>query len=183
MRRLLGLTFLALALTASSAFATTLAIGDANYVGSINDGIPSNPDDEASYINYLTTLAAGAGNTQLPAGTGEIYNRQGSTLAGPFPEALASPTFKDETGNQTTSVSGTYQYVVAKYDAAAAGSLVWYFSGGITGSVTVPLTYNDREVSHISFYNAASVPEGGATIGLLGLSLMGLGFLRGRIRS
>jgi hypothetical protein len=157
------------------ACAIPLTIGDAKYLGSINDGIPSNPSDEAGYINNLVTLAAGAGNTVI--GT-ETYNRVGSTLAGPFPAATSTDSVKDESGGTTIDATG-FTYVIGKYDAHLAGSLVWMIGPG-DGEVTLPDKYNGKGLSHISLYNPTAVVDGGTTIALLGLGLMGLGFVSRR---
>jgi hypothetical protein len=171
---------LGLALTAANASAlTVLSIGDAFYVGSVNDGIPSSASAEVTYINTLNNLAAGAGDQLI--GT-ETYNREGSTLAGVLPDvSLAQGTIKDESGTVTLINAGGFAYIVAKYDAAAAGSLVWYVNGADT-SYTVPATFNGRGVSHISAYgDVTHVPDGGTTLGLLGLAMLGLGYVRQRL--
>ena len=54
-----------LLMAVTNAQAISLTIGDAFYVGSINDGIPSNPADQQGYVAYLITLAKGAGDTRF----------------------------------------------------------------------------------------------------------------------
>lgn len=164
--------------------AVPLTIGDGTYVGSITDGIP--PSGELQYINYLITLAAGTGNTQIPAGTGEIYNRVGSSLNIAFPTAVSLNTIKEEDGttpNFDNVIDATgYLYVLGKYDAEQAGSLVWYLGPNFVGEVTLPETFNGKGLSHISLYNYSptGVPDGGATLALLGIGLVGLDHLRRR---
>jgi hypothetical protein len=160
---------------ATQANALLLGIGDSNYVGKIVDGIPSNPADEVVYINNLITLAAGAGVTAI--GT-ETYDRISSTNAGPFPTATTTSSFKDETGTNTANVLGRV-YVIGKYDAAQAGSLLWYLPEGFT-DVTLPATLNGHGISHISAYNVVGGGTGGevpepATIMLVGIGLLGAG--------
>jgi hypothetical protein len=170
-------------LAAPQADAIILTQGDAFYLGSINDGIPSNPTDEASYINFLKTLAAGAGDTDNPAaGDDEIYNRVGSTVAGPFPTAVTTGSLKDETGTLTVNSTG-FTYVLAKYDAGDAGSLVWFINGSVS-EVTLPATLNGKGLSHISLYDpgTTNVPDGGATLMLLGLAVTGIGAAVGRLK-
>lgn len=54
----------------------------------------------------------------------------------------------------------------------------------LIGSGTVEYAYNDKPqgISHISFWGVTAVPDGGATLLLLGSSLLGLGILRRLIR-
>jgi hypothetical protein len=170
-----------LGLLAASAvsYAIPLNIGDANYLGRIVDGIPSNAANEIVYINNLITLGAGAAAT--PCGT-ETCDRLNSTLVGPFPDAELAGAARDDTGGTTVDATD-FQYILGKYDAAQAGSLVWFFASGAPGDVTLPSTLNGLGLSHISLYNPGGggqeVPEPG-TLLMLGAGLLGLGLLRVR---
>lgn len=162
-----------------------LTIGDAQYLGSIDDGIPASEALEVEYINYLVTLTAGQGNTQIPAGTGEIYNRVGSTLSGPFPTAVIDNSLKVESEAPLIDAAG-YNYILGKYGSgqSGGGSLVWYIGGnGAAGQVELPATYGGKELSHKSLYNlnpTKPVPDGGSAVVLLGIGLMSLGFVNRR---
>jgi len=172
----LGLVF-----SAVNANATTLVIGDDHYVGSIRDGIPSSVADEARYITNLISLAAGTGDTEIEnpaphAGTYETYNREGSSVAGPLPAAHVTDAVKVDTSNwDDIDVTG-FTYILAKYDAGNAGSIVFMVSGLTT--VDLPMTYNGYGLSHYTLFNLTTVPDGGATLALLGCALVGLGALR-----
>jgi len=150
--------------------AISMTISNSYYVGSINDGIP--PSGEAGYINALITLAPNTGDTVIGS---EIYNRFGSTLVG-LP-MVTGVTVKDETGGLTINTMG-WTYVLGKYDASQAGSLVWYL-GGTVDEVTLPATYNGKALSHISLYNL--VPDGGSGVALLGIALVGIDYLRRKL--
>jgi hypothetical protein len=182
----------ALALVGSLASAAVVAQGDANYVGLINDNIPSSPANEVQNINGLIQLAAGAGTTDCPGLSVETCDRLLSTLvpAGGFDAATAVGAGKDESnGVKDVTLVGSYQYILGKYDAGQAGALVWYFADGITGFVDLPDTYNGFALSHISWYNLTEgggdddeIPEPGS-LALLGLGLLAAaGVRRKRVR-
>jgi hypothetical protein len=170
---------LALGMSAGRAEALALTIGDAYYVGSIDDGVPSSVSLEAGYINYLITLAAGATDTRLPPSTGETYNREESILSGPLPTAVVAGAFKNENPTSTAIDVSGFTYILAKYNATKAGSLVWLIYGAGT-TVDLPTSYNDQALGHYTLFNATPVPDGGTTLILLGGALVGLGALRRR---
>jgi len=172
----------AFVLFASSAHAILLTVGDANYVGKIDDGIPSSPALEVTYINDLIQLAPG--DVPEPCGT-EICDRIGSTLVGPLPAATATGAVKDETGGTTVDSSG-FDYILGKY--GNAGSLVW-FIGSLVDEATLPATLDRLGLSHISLYNCVGectppteVPEPGP-LGLIGLALLAVALRRRMVAS
>ena len=170
---------LVLIVTNAQAAIITPVYGDTSYVGLINDGIPSSGADELVYVTNLITLAAGAGNTVI--GT-EIYNRIDSTVA-PLPPVVAF-LGKDETGPLSWTV-GTNDpfYVLGKYAAGNAGSWVWLVDGSIGDTVTLPATFGQFGLSHISAFSTTtiSIPEAGALL-MFGTGLVGLVVYRRRKR-
>ena len=169
-----------LALGLSASTASALAIGDARYLGWVDPSTPANASGEVQSINDLLARPAPSGPTTI---SGVTYVRSSNTCGGPCPAATT-------TGNQqglvdanvdgtTISVTG-FTYLLAKYGTRAE---VWYI-GGLTGSQTIPLTgSNGNGTSHYSLYNLTTtqVPDGGVTAGLLGLAMLGVGYLRRRI--
>ena len=92
--------------------------------------------------------------------------------------------------NDTSVELGTgYTYLKAKYGDTM---VVWYVAG-LTGDHTIPLECgagtafcdvigSGGSLSHWIAYNpgTTSVPDGGTTLSLLGLGMLGLGYLRMR---
>lgn len=156
----------------------------ANYIGYINPDHPANPASEVDYINKLIALAQGQTPAAQTVYDGQTIVRDGA-YAGPTPTALLLGSSKDDTTPSTTVDVTGFTYLLGKYDAAGAGALVFYV-GNLTGNQTIPGTFSGNGLSHWSLYNSTGggggdLPEGGATIALLGLGLTGVGLLRSRI--
>ena len=174
-----------LAMTFSATTASALSVGDANYIGSIVDGVPTGISDETNYVNSLLDQAVGT-TVLCIYDTDETCRRTGSTLntAG-FADAVEATAVKDESQNNTFNASG-WTYILAKYGNSYPGdaynpagqiSLVWYI-GNLSGTQSVP---TGPGLSHFTLFNPRTqVPDGGATLGLLGLGMLGLGYLRRR---
>jgi hypothetical protein len=188
MKKLLAVLFvgvLAFGLGAGSAQAISLTVGDAYYLGRVIDGVPSNPANEVRYINSLTGLIAGAGAVACSLEPTEDCDRLSSTVAGPFAVATEVGSFK----NDSTPLSGVnatgWVYVIGKYGSGSSGGgeYVWFINGAISGTITLPSTFapGGPGLSHISLYNKTTVPDGGATLMLLGGALVGLGALRRKL--
>ncbi|MCH8046406.1 MAG: hypothetical protein IID44_22075 [Planctomycetes bacterium] len=135
-----------------------------NYVGFTSPG-SGGPSAEVDFINVLRAQIAGSGDVTIG---GKKYNREGSTIASTaLPEAVESLAVKDDslngeevTPNVTFTLTGTYQYIYAKYDNEKAGSLVWFFEDGITGDIILPTLFSGHALSHGSAYNKVSdIPE------------------------
>jgi VPDSG-CTERM motif len=149
---------------------------DDQLVGTVTPGVPSNPGDEADYINVLISLAANTSNHFDP-GTGQTYDRTAFVTTG-LPAADANTANKvDDPTNLTLTLDGTFTYILAKYDAGRAGSMVWYV-GGLVGEFTIPGTFNGHDISHYTTFGGGGVPDGGTTVMLLGAALGALGVVR-----
>ena len=164
-----------LVLSVTNAMATTIGLteGDSDYVGLVNAGIPSSLSAELGYITNLITLAPGAPNTTI-FGDGQTYNRIDSTLTG-LPDPTG-PGSKNDSGNNLFTVNTDDPfYILGKYDATHAGSLVWLVDASIGDTISLPTAFNDRGLSHYSvFGGGTSVPEPGMLM-LFGTGLLGLG--------
>jgi len=130
-----------------------------------------NPDvPDAGAIDTTPQLVAGA----VDSGTGHANTPGGST----------SITLDFSVEQET--------YVGLTWDGPNGGTL-FYYVGDETGEVTFtspffpvydkdgnPKTPKQYNLSHYMFTGPLSVPDGGTTASLLGLSMLGLGYLRRR---
>jgi hypothetical protein len=170
---------MALGLNASTASALAIGDADPNYLGFVDPGSPASADDEVHYIDFLLGVPLSTTVVEDPPGpppTTWSYTRSDN----PCP-ACPEPTtdFADSNNQPSDSVDVTgWSYLLAKYGNE---SHIWYV-GDLDGFVDVPLDGPGGGQSHYSLYNPGeSVPDGGATAGLLGLAMLGLGYLRRRI--
>jgi VPDSG-CTERM motif len=171
----------------STARASTLNFGDANDLGQVLFGIPSGDTDRLNYVNHMIGLAPGTTGNSF---SGQIFNR---SLANPgpgfgfYPTAVLPAVNGPKNDNSVPLGDGTlYSYLFAKYDGPNAGSEIWYV-GGISGTITIPtkgLAGQKYGLSGWTLFGPGgpprTLPDGGATAALLGLSLAGLAGLRAK---
>ena len=171
---------LALGMSAISAEATNLTVGDAYYLGNIVPGLPSGEGNEVSFIEELIALAPGGVKGPDPAcgdqqtSEDNVCTRSNNAFAN-----LPAPVFFDKVDDTNTVDVTGFSYVLGKYGNGSDDgqiSHVWYVAGLTTA--TLP----DQALSHISRFNATptTVPDGGTTLMLLGSAMVGLAALRRR---
>ncbi|MBI5385321.1 MAG: VPDSG-CTERM sorting domain-containing protein [Verrucomicrobia bacterium] len=166
-------------------------------LGTVVPSVPTSGDDEAAMINFLvskynsglyTTSPTVLGDNPADPGseTYKLYFNH-SVMPSQLPQAVYSSTRNPGTGNSTTINFGsqTYQYLYAKYGS----DVEIYYIGDLSGTWTLPNTgrvVNHNGLSHYSLFGGTTspspVPEGGATVALLGLGLLGLAFIRRTLR-
>ena len=153
----------------------SLAFDDSHVVGTITPGAPADPADVATYINFMTALAPGGSGTF----SGQTITRSTNTF-GSLPTASATGAVSGTGTTIDLNALGTFTYLFAKYDGQNDNSLVWNIAG-LTGVLTIPafgpLGYG---LSGWILFGptGTGVPDGGATVMLLGAALGALGIAR-----
>jgi uncharacterized Zn-binding protein involved in type VI secretion len=182
MRKLAYMAAIALAfgvLAGLPSAAQAVPIPASSYLGSVTPGEPSNPSDEEGYIN---TLIAQGLNTTVTI-DGHTYARSGNSC-GTCPAAVFSG-IKDDNPVNDGGVAhvdlgtGGFTYLLAKYDGPNGADAVWNVQG-LTGIVDIPFNLFGHDLSHWSLFGPGGngVPDGGATVMLLGAAFGALGMAR-----
>lgn len=153
--------------------ARALTIGDSHELGFVNFGIPSGDSDRLTYVNHLIGMALGSKN----AADGQAYYRSNNNF-GALPQAVLTAHVNGTSTSINLGSGGTYLYLFAKYDGQNYGSEVWYV-GNLSGIITIPLYAGQYRLSGWTLFGSAgSVPDGGATVMLLGTALSALAIAR-----
>jgi hypothetical protein len=163
----------------ASADATLGFIPDTHVVGTISPGAPASPDAVKDYVNFMIGLGCGqsvAHDFGQPEGVQTVF-RSNNTF-GSLPTASGVGA---KSGTGTTidlNVLGTFTYLFAKYDGQNDDSFVWNISD-LTGVITIPgFGPKGKGLSGWILFGPTSVPDGGATVMLLGAALGALGLVR-----
>jgi len=174
-------SYLKSALAAAFSFAvasTAQALTFADALGTVVSGEPASPASEIVYINHL--LGMGLNSTDSLGGHNYTHFAIDTSS---LPAAVTGGSTKDETGDNHVNVTG-FLYLLGKYDGPNGGDYIWYV-GNLSGAQTIPTTGFGRfDLSHWSLYNpGTSVPDGGTTMAMLGISLLGVEALRRKLKS
>lgn len=194
MARLLGALLCAASLTT---VAVAVDIPTDQLLGRIVPGTPANEANETEMVRFLVTALNGNNYAVSYPGAGmslgdnpddlntEVYtlwHPDGLTLPAPLPSATGDGT---TTSNSTFTLSGSWDYLVAKF---GEDSVAFWVGNLAPGSYTIPnLTGNQNGISGYTLINGhtTSVPDGGTSALLVGLGLIAIGMARhnvGRIK-
>jgi hypothetical protein len=127
---------------------------------------PGGGDGPLNQLNFLNNTVIPAYNlANDPDLSPAVYGTENIEV----PEGLTS----------ITLTLGNYDYLKLKW----SGNWQYYYIGGTSGDVIFNSTaFNPsgqaQDLGHYTFFSPSSVPEGGLTVGLLGLVLAGLGLMR-----
>ena len=164
--------------------ALMLVVGDSHYLGSVEEGNPSNPTAQQTYISQLISMATPSGPTAIDYGMPigiQTFNRSANVF-GSLPAPLEALKTENPPLNPWT-LPGGYVYLLAKYGNATGGpgqiSYVWVIEG-----LGTEFSVDAQGLSHMSVFNRSTdhrMPDGGATVALFGGGLAVLGLLRRRL--
>lgn len=194
--RLALVTTLAVGLfSASNAWAAPLDYTTSGVVGTI-DGNDSLGKEAAELVaaQALLDMLMGAASPLLceslaPDGNGDLCYKTNTAIdysgtIDSFGTKVESPS------GPGLIVSSEYEYAIAKYDGQNAGYILFYLPDFGYTLPNEPFNFwsagpgQEWAISHFTPFNGTrditEVPDGGATLGLLGLGLMGLGYVRRR---
>jgi hypothetical protein len=158
--------------------AINLTIGDAHELGFVDRSLPTTVPSATLFVNTMIGLALG-GSTHVIIGPRDNLVTRSNRAFGPLPTAVFALT-----GHTTTIDLGTglYSYLFAKYDGPNFGAEVWYV-GNLSGIITIPATGGGYGLSLWKLFGpGVGVPDGGATVMLLGVALGALGMARGFLK-
>jgi hypothetical protein len=155
-----------------------LSIGDQHELGTVVHGIPEGDQFITQYVNAMIGLPLG-GSTHVIIGqhdnlVSRSMNDFGS-LPGPATLALRGSGTAIDLGAQ-----GTYDYLFAHYGGPGGGTVEVWFVGDLSGIVNIPQIGFGHGLSGWALFTAGGVgvPDGGATVMLLGAALGMIGLTR-----
>ena len=155
-----------------------LAIGDGHELGTVTPAIPEGDADITQYVNFMIGLPlGGSGNVVIGPHTNLVTRSMNDfgQLCSPAVLALRGTGTSIDLGAQ-----GTYAYLFAHYGGPGGGfAEVWYV-GDLSGTISIPAIGNGHGLSGWALFTCGmqGVPDGGATVMLLGAALGVLGITR-----
>ncbi len=164
-----------------NASACHLNIGDCQELGFAHRGLPAGDADRTLFVNTMIGLALN-GSTHVFIGPHDNLVTRSNNDFGPLATAVFA---LNGTGRTIDLGTGLHPYLFAKYGGPNFGSEVWYV-GNLSGIITIPGTGGGYGLSGWTLFGrggVAGVPDGGATVLLLGAGLCALGIARRFIMS
>lgn len=154
----------------------SLTIGDQYELGQVTPPTPEGDADITQYVNFMIGLSLGDSGHVIIGPHENLVTRSMNDF-GPLP----GPATLALRGTGTTvnlGTQGTYGYLFAHYGGPGGGfAEVWYV-GNLSGIISIPAIGLGHGLSGWALFTAGSVPDGGATVMLLGAALGTLGVLR-----
>jgi hypothetical protein len=155
-----------------------LTIGDNHQLGQVQPAVPEGDAEITQYVNFMISLSLGGSGHVIIGPHNNLVTRSMNDF-GPLP----GPATLALRGTGTTinlGTQGTYDYLFAHYGGPGGGfAEVWYV-GDLSGVINIPATGLGHGLSGWALFTApeGAVPDGGATVMLLGAALGALGVVR-----
>jgi VPDSG-CTERM motif len=153
-----------------------LAMSDQRELGQVHSAISQGDSDITQYVNFMIGLSLGGSGHVITGPHDNLVTRSMNNF-----EALPSAATLALRGKGTIDLGtqGTYDYLFAHYGGPGGGfAEVWYV-GDLSGMITIPGNAFRHGLSGWALFTTPTgVPDGGATVTLLGSALAALGVVR-----
>lgn len=155
-----------------------LSIGDGHELGQVNPAIPEGDSDITQYINVMINLSLGGSSSVIIGPNKNLVTRSMNDFG-----QLANPAVLAQRGTATTidlGTQGTYDYLFAHYGGPKGGFAEVWDVANLSGMITIPSIGMGHGLSGWALFTGpnGAVPDGGATVMLLGAALGALGLAR-----
>jgi hypothetical protein len=173
------------AMLALSHNASALTIGDTHELGQVRPPIPEGDADITQYVNFMIGLALG-GSGHVIIGPHDALVTRSLNDFGPLPSPATLALRSTGTTIDLGATAGVYDYLFAHYGGPGGGTAEVWFVGDLSGMITIPATgFGGYGLSGWALFTApgGAVPDGGATVMLLGAGICVLGIARRYIMS
>lgn len=168
---------------------SALTINDPGVVGfidtdiDVNGGQPTLVANEVAWANSL--LALGINQNQVFDSANDVTSPEREryrTSSTDYNAVLTGGTQVQAPAGSPLPSALAYQYILVKYDGPNAGYVLYNVAaaGGTYAEYPSPVwgTGEQYRVSHITGFGASNVPDGGATLLLMGVAMGALGAAR-----
>jgi hypothetical protein len=165
--------------------ASALTIGDTHELGQVRPPIPEGDADITQYVNFMIGLALG-GSGHVIIGPHDALVTRSLNDFGPLPSPATLALRSTGTTIDLGATAGVYDYLFAHYGGPGGGTAEVWFVGDLSGMITIPATgFGGYGLSGWALFTApgGAVPDGGATVMLLGAGICVLGIARRYIMS
>jgi hypothetical protein len=155
-----------------------LSIGDQHELGKVVHGIPEGDPFIPQYVNAMIDLSLGGSTHVINGPHDNLVTRSMNDFG-----SLPSPATLALRGIGTAvplGAQGTYDYLFAHYGGPGGGTVEVWFVGNWSGVINIPQIGFGHGLSGWALFSGGGVgvPDGGATVMLLGAALGVLGISR-----
>lgn len=154
-----------------------LASGDQHELGRVLPGLLVGNADREQYVNFMIGLPLGGSDHVMINGQDSLVMRSNNdfgALLDPATLALTGKGMRVNLGTQSR-----YDYLLVRYNGPNAVSQVWHV-GDLTGRILIPTIRAQHGLPNWALFTSrpVGVPDGGATVMMLGVALGTLGAVR-----